>query len=258
MQLRSSFQVVRKHSWVWLLPAALSLLGLMISLTVGLLPAVKPGINFKSVVPNGMPTVDSILQVETSDLGVAISPSVLLITLFSLVLSAFLSGGWMSGVFSAIRGQSDVLSQEQFMERSRYFFGRLLGARVLTFVGTLVGVLTVGLLLGPLALLMLLVAMVFTFFWELAIVREDLSLGDGFTRGYQLLRANLGEVFSTALPIALGSALFSVPANLIAQSFIGYVALIPVWSFVGSAFAVSICGLYDHLVQATTPPELLG
>lgn len=256
MQRENGFEVVRRHSWAWLLPTALSLIGLMISLTVGLLPVVKPGIHLKLVVPNGMPTVDSILQLETSDLGVAVSPSVLLITLFSMALSAFLSGGWLSGVFAAIKGQADVLNQETFMERGRYFFGRLLGARVLTFIGTLVAVFGVGLLLGPLALLMLLVAMVFTFFWELAIVREDLSIGDGFSRGYQLMRANLGEVISTALPIALASALISAVANLMAQSFIGYVALIPIWSFIGGAFAVNICGLYDRLVEDSTPPEL--
>ena len=256
MELDRGFGVVRKYKWIWLLPTLLSLAGLLLGLLFSFVPIVKPGVHLKFTVPTGMPDVDSILKLEQTDIG-ALQPPLLLLTLISIIVNAFFSGGWLAMVFAALRGEE--AAQINFWGRSRYFFGRLFAARVLTVLVGIFGLLFLALLLGPLALLLLVLvplAIAYTFFWELAIVCENLSVGEGFTRGYQVMRANVGEVLQVALPIALFSAVASLIANLVAQHIYGYILLIPIWAFVGSVFSVAICALYQRLALSSPMPPI--
>ncbi len=251
MELGTAFAIVRRHKWVWLVPTALGLGWLMISLLLGAIPAVKEGVHFKFTVPNGMPSLDSILQMQQQPINEAMGGPVLLLTVIGMAIGAFLTGGWLAGVFSALRQQDT--DQAEFMENCQRFFGRLLAARLITFVVMVFGVLTLAMVLGPLVFVLMLVALIYTFFWELAIVREDLSVSEGFTRGHRLLTGRLGEVLGFLLPIGLLTGFLSVFANLLAQSFVGYVLMIPVWSFIGGGFSVAVAALYDRLVDPSPP-----
>lgn len=247
MEIQNSFTIIRKHKWLWLLPTVLSLVGLLFALLLGSFPTVKPGFHLKVTVPNGMPSLDSILQLEQMSTTTALTAPTILLALASLVVSTFFSGGWLAAVFAALRGQE--LTQEELWEQARYFFGRLLVSRLLTVFGTIFGILFLAMILGPIVVLLAVAIVIYIFFWELAIVCEDLSVGEGFTRGHQLLRANFWEVLGTLLPMALLCAMFSAIANFIAQTPLGYVLLIPIWSYLGGSLAVMVCGLYRELTQ---------
>lgn len=247
MEILNSFDITRKHKWLWLLPTVLSLAGLLVALLLGFFPTVKTGFHLKFYVPSGMPSLGSILQLEQLEISTAVTAPTLLFVIGSLVVNTFFSGGWLATVFAALRGQE--LTREELWEQSRYFFGRLLVSRLLTLFGTIFGLLFLAMILGPIVLLLAVAILFYTFFWELAIVCEDLSVGEGFTRGHQLLRANFGEVLGTLLPMAVLCAMFSAIANFIAQTPLGYVLLIPIWSYLGGSLSVMVCGLYKELTQ---------
>lgn len=218
---------------------------------------IKPGVHLKFTVPAGMPDVDSILAQEQLDTAIYVKPSLLIFIIINMLVNAYFSGGWLSLVFSAIKGEN--ADPSGLWERSRYFCGRLLMARILTLLLGIVMVFS-AFILGPLAVILPVALLILTFFWEQAIVCEDLLLGEGFTRGHEVLRANLGEVFMVALAIGLFSTLASLVANLIVQNMLGYLLVIPIWSFVGGVFSVAMCALYQRLAQpAVIPPtnELL-
>ena len=185
------------------------------------------------------------------DTATAITAPNILFALTSLVVGTFFSGGWLATVFAALRGQE--LTSKELLEQSRYFFGRLLAARLLTLLVSLIGLLILAIIFWPLIFVLVVAMLIYTFFWELAIVCEDLSAAEGFTRGHQLLWANLGEVLGALLPIAVLCAMISVIANFMAQTPLGYVLLIPIWSYLGGILAVIVCDFYRGLTQRSTP-----
>jgi len=257
MELDNGFRVLRKNRWIWLLPTVLSLVSLLLTPLFGFFPTVQRGIHIKFAVPTGMPDLDSILKLEQMNIGVPVRPQMLLFALISILVDTFFTGGWLAMVFAALRGTEP--DKTDLWEQSRYFFSRLLLTRILTLLVGIFGLVLLAIFLGPLAFILLILAFVglmYVFFWELAIVGEDLSVGEGFTRGYEVLRANLGEVLRVVLPIALYTAIISLVANLIAQHILGYVLLIPVWSYIGGGFSAAICALYERLTKLPTSPPI--
>lgn len=258
MELQNGFHVLRKNNLIWLLPTVLSLVGVLLSTSFGSFPTVQPGVHIKFTVPTGMPDLDSILKLEQTPIHVPARPQVLLYALINLLVYSFFTGGWLALVFAALRGEEP--DQTDLWERSRYFFGRLLVTNLLSVLAVVCGVLLLIPLLGPLALLVLLIlaviAIMYVFFWQLAIVGEDLSVGEALHRGYRVFRANVGEVLKVALPIMLFTALISLVANPIAQHIYGYILLIPVWSYIGGGFSAAICALYERLTRPPIDPQI--
>jgi hypothetical protein len=242
--------LVRANPWIWLLAAALSTFGLVVSLLLGAVPLVEGGFHVKFTVPTGIPDLSSILQGQGVALGGSANSIAFLIGLFGLLLNAFLSGGYLSGIFRLLHEESP--SRDEFWSDCQRFFGRMVMAEILTLVFViLVGMM--GLLLGPLVIVAVFFALAVTFFWRLAIVRDDLHLDEGISQGWQLFRANLSQVLGVALLVFLLTGLISVPVNLLAQSFLGYLADVFIWAFLGSAFSAGICSLYDRLADGDQP-----
>lgn len=243
------FNVVRRNPWVWLLPVGLSLFGLFFGLLSGSVPLAKPGFNVKFTIPTGIPDLSSVIQTEQGTLSVA--GFGLILTLLLMALSAYLTGGWLAGVFRHISG-GDV-SRDSFFAACSYFFGRVFAAQLITTGIFIFGVILFGVVLGPLAIVLALVLMAFTLFWSLAIVKDDLGLGNAFTRGYQTLFTFFGEALGVLAPILVASSLASIPLHLMAQSVVGYAVAVPIWAFVGGGLSAAVCALYVRLSGQTAP-----
>ena len=246
-ELTAATKVVRKHHWLWLLPVALSLFSLWLQLLVaGEQQLVPPGVQWKATIPTSIPTMSDILSSAQPDLATA-SPGKFLLMLPLMLIGTFLTGGYLAGGIRALHGEA--VDWPTYWADCRRFFARLL---LLDLLLLFVGILVLALIAAIHMLLFLIAvvaAFVYLFFWPIAIVREDLTIKEGFERGHTLLRANWSRVIPLLLIILLASGLASLPINWLAQSFHGYLVAMPIWSFIGSIFSVAVLCCYDQLVS---------
>lgn len=166
----------------------------------------------------------------------------ILLVLVLIVLAIFLGTigriGLIRGTYQADMGAERLNFGELFSESMPYFW-RVFGLSLLIFLiallvfiplalgGALFGVATAG--IGALCLLPL-ICLLIPVLWALsvvieqanvAIVIENLSIGDGFRKGWEVVRANVGPMILLALIIFIGSGVvgFIVAIPLIAAVF---------------------------------------
>ena len=239
--IEKAYKIVRDNFWLWLLPLAIVMLGFFWSLSMALWPLVKPGFHLKFVVPVGLPSMAQILQQQEVPL-IGGSGLVLLgglAGIISLGVSAFVSGGWLHSAFRLLNGEQVL--QEEFLAASAKFLLRLVGLRLLNILLVTVVVLPLGMIFPPFALFAILFAMALTFFWEIAIVKEDLGVIGGLQRGWEVFKANVSEVLSLALLTGFATAVLSIIINGLAQSMAGYPLAAVSWIFISSVFSVAVC-----------------
>jgi membrane-anchored glycerophosphoryl diester phosphodiesterase (GDPDase) len=165
-----------------------------------------------------------------------------LLVIVLVILSIFLGTigriGLIRGTYRAEAGAERLNFGEVFSESTPYFW-RVFGLSLLIFLiallvflplvlgGTLFSVVTAG--IGMLCLLPLICLLV-PLLWALsvvieqanvAIVLENLSIGDGFRRGWEVVRANVGPILILTLIIFIGSGVvgFIIAIPLIAAVF---------------------------------------
>lgn len=95
----------------------------------------------------------------------------------------------------------------------------------------------------------------YLFFWEIAVVYEDLELREGFKQGHTIMRTYLSEfiVLVTILLIVTGA--ISIPLNWLAQTQLGYLAAILIWSVVGSTLFLCVLYYYHDLFNRDIPTQ---
>ena len=164
---------------------------------------------------------------------------IVLLVIVLVILSIFLGTigriGLIRGTYRAEAGAERLNFGEVFSESTPYFW-RVFGLSLLIFLiallvfiplvlgGTLFSVVTAG--IGMLCLLPLICLLV-PLLWALsvvieqanvAIVLENLSIGDGFRKGWEIVRANVGPFLILTLIIFIGSGVvgFIIAIPLIA------------------------------------------
>jgi hypothetical protein len=188
------------------------------------------------------------LERTMNQLGLWISDNPWIVAVFVLlvlvlvILSIFLGTigriGLIRGTYGAEAGAERLNFGEVFSESTPYFW-RVFGLSLLIFLialvvfiplvlgGTLFSAFTAG--IGLLCLLPLICLLV-PLLWALsvvieqanvAIVLENLGIADGFRRGWDVVRANLGPIIVLALIIFIGSGVvgFIIAIPLIAAVF---------------------------------------
>jgi hypothetical protein len=131
--------------------------------------------------------------------------------------------GLIKGTYRAEQGQERLVFGELFSESTPYFW-RVFGLSLLIFLLFLLlflplvffGVITAG--VGFLCIIPLLCILV-PLSWavmvvieqaNVAIVLEDLRIGDGMRRGWEVVRANVGTIILMALILFIGSAVVGI------------------------------------------------
>jgi hypothetical protein len=160
---------------------------------------------------------------------------VILLVILSIFLGTIGRIGLIKGTSQAEAG-AERLNFGQLFSESMPYFWRVFGLSFLIFLlamlvfiplalgGTLFSVLTAG--IGAICLLPL-ICLIVPLLWVLsvvieqanvAIVLENLSIGDGFRRGWEVVRANLGPIIVMTLIIFIGSGIigFFIAIPLIA------------------------------------------
>jgi hypothetical protein len=142
---------------------------------------------------------------------------ILLILVF-VILAIFLGTigriGLIRGTYLAEQGRERLIFGELYSESRPYFwrvFGLslLIGLLVLILIIPLVlfGVLTAG--IGLICLLPLFCLLI-PLSWALTVVLENLGIGDGLRRGWEVVRANVGTMIVMALILFIGSAVVGI------------------------------------------------
>lgn len=96
-------------------------------------------------------------------------------------------------------------------------------------------------------------AVIHLFFWEIAIVYEDLGLQAGLIRGHMIMRSSLGEVARLLITILLTSGIVSLLLTWLAQYYLGYLLAILIWSIIGASLYVAVIHCYSELVKRDAP-----
>ena len=107
----------------------------------------------------------------------------------------------------------------------------------------------------PLVIVAIIFFVYLTYFWQLALVKDDLEILEALNKGKTVFKNNLSPVLGQIFTVAIISAIVGVPLNIMGQSVIGYGLAIIIWSFVGIGLSISIISLYDDLSNEK-PPEL--
>lgn len=147
---------------------------------------------------------------------------VLVITLLIVFLATVGRIGLIRGTYEADQGAARLQFGELFRESTPYFW-RIFGLQLLIVLAVIVMVVIITLLAIPLALtvvglfclipvicLLPLIAIALNLVIEqasIAIVIDDLGIGDGLQRGWQIVRDNLGAMILLALVLYLGVSL---------------------------------------------------
>ncbi|MFZ7103713.1 MAG: hypothetical protein ACOWWO_13810 [Peptococcaceae bacterium] len=240
------FKILRENLWLWLVAIGFNMMLYVLNLVCNNLPLVPPGIHLKFAMPNNIPEMSGILQ-QPQTQGININFSLL-----SLVIAPLLAGGFLAGIFKIIKGET--MTKEIFGQDCKYFFIRLLGVNILTFLFMLAALLP-AFLFPPLAIISLIFVMYYTYFWQLALVKEDLQIMEAFHRGHTIFKDNLSRVIGLLFPIAILSAFIGVPLNILAQEPLGYLLAIILWTFSGSILAIAVISLFADLQK---DPDLLA
>lgn len=244
--------LITHQRWIWLAAVAVMLVEFSLAAFFSSVALVQADFAIKFVVPAGIPDESDILELPQLPLGELDSPGLMLMLLY-MALRAFLTGGWYGGIFGLLRGETR--EPTSFWDDCRHYFGRCFIVGLLLLI---LGLVVVGLstMLGPLFVIVWLLTIPLTFFWMMALVREDLGVGTAFQRGWETALGSFGELVGFMLLVAACTALLSIPLNLLARFPLGYLAAIVIWGYAGSVFAVSACVFYQQLREKAegSPP----
>lgn len=204
--------------------------------------------------------VDSVPDEAWTSIGIGIAVALLLLALLVLVLSTIGNGGLIAGFGMADSNQPVTLGRA-FREGGKFFW-KLLAIQVIPvilslllivplFIGSAtVGVLTAGvglLCLAPLLCLIVPAGILVTIYIQLtqiALVNDDLSIGQAFSRAWELVRAQPGNILIMALVLGIGN--FIAGLALAAPFFL--MAIPFLISAVGSADAASVANFSTLLI----------
>jgi len=231
--LTRAWQIIWKHKILWIF-------GILASCSRGG-GSGNGGSGTRFNEPGTTPNMDQFEQWISSHIGVVVGISILVLILVVLFLFLGTIGriGLIRGTYQADQGANQLVFGELFSESMPYFW-RVFGLSfliglifLLLFIPfILFAVFTGGmglLCLVPLICLFIPIALVVNVVVEqanAAIVLEDLSIGDGFRRGWAVFRSNIGAVILMAIILIVLSAVvgFVVAIPLIAVVFPAAVA----------------------------------
>ncbi|KJS21341.1 MAG: hypothetical protein VR72_11395 [Clostridiaceae bacterium BRH_c20a] len=239
------FRILKENLWLGWVALAFNFFVFFIELITKSLPLVPPGFHLKFAMPNGIPEMSSILQ-QPQVQGININLSSI-----ALIISPFLVGGFLSAIYRLLENKKT--DKEIFIEDSKHFFLRLLSINVIIFLLMLASMLL--LVFPPLVIVAIIFFVYLTYFWQLALVKDDLEILEALNKGKTVFKNNLSPVLGQMFTVAIISAIVGVPLNIMGQSVIGYGLAIIIWSFVGIGLSISIISLYDDLSNEK-PPEL--
>lgn len=251
--IRRAYRIVIDNPWLWLVPFALAMYSFVWSLRMGLWPIVKPGLNFKFGVPVGLPIMSQVIQ-ERLGVGQTVGLAGGLTAVLSLAIDAYLSGGWLTAIFKLIAGET--VSFDDFVRGSSRNFLPLAALRLVNILVLTVLVLPLGMLFWPLAFAALIGILALTFFWQIAVVKENLGVLSGLWRGWAVLRSNFREVLPLAALTGILSSLISAIINQLAQTKFTYPIGVVAWMVIGSVFTVAVCALYTSLTDESSSQKL--
>jgi len=210
--------------------------------------------NIKFSIPSAIPSLTQVLAEPQQagggfivNLPFAYLGGVVAVLLFAffLIASAFLTGAFLGSVLSGLRGES--FSVDTFITYGKKFFGRFLLQLVVIFLVVLAFI-PIALILGPVALILLIGVFIVAFlliFWDYAIVVENTDVIDGAKRSWNLIKANLGKVFSFVFLIALFASIFSIIANYMvaASPILAFIAIL-IYGYLGTAVIFAMMSFY--------------
>jgi len=240
------FRILKENVWLGWVALALNFFVYFIEVITKSLPLVPSGFHLKFAMPNGIPEMSSILQ-QPQVQGVNINFSII-----ALIISPFILGGFLKAIYRLL--ENEETDKEVFIADSKYFFLRLLSVNVITFLLMMVAMLPF-LAFPPLIIFLIIFFVYLTYFWQLALVKDDLEILEAINKGKAVFKNNLSQVLGQMFTVAIISAIVGVPLNIMGQSVIGYGLAIIIWSFVGIGLSISIISLYNDL-NNEKPPEL--
>lgn len=250
-RIKACFDVVHKQRWLWLLPVVLSLGRLLLNmLLMGEWPLSGPGLQFRATIPASIPEIGDMISPQQARLA-SDSLGIFVLLLAVMLFKIFLSAGYLAGGMRALRGEP--VDMPTFWADCQHFFKRvLLIGLLLLFAGT-ISLVVLAAIHPIVALVAAFVAIIYLFFWEIAVVYEDLDLREGFTRGHTIMRAYLGEVTLLLIAILSTSGIVSPLLNWLAQYYLGYLIAILIWSSIGASLFVAVIRCYCELVDRGVP-----
>ncbi|WP_236860238.1 hypothetical protein [Candidatus Formimonas warabiya] len=217
------------------------------------------GFALKFTIPSAVPSLTQVLadppQSGTGSIAVNLPFSYLegaflLLFILFLLTGAFLKGGFLGCVLAGIKGYE--VSVDTFISCAKKFFSRFLLQVFIIFFLLLV-VTPLFLALRALTFLFLIGIMILFFyliFWDYIIVVENVRVIDAAKISWNLVRSNIGKVFSFILPIALITALIGIIANaLVATSLIFAVIAIITYGYFGTAVVFTMMSFYLEFTE---------
>lgn len=235
------FKILKENLWLWAIPLGIDFLGLALAILTNTLQLVPPGFHLKISVPNSLPSVANILKTSQTN-GIELGGGSALFIVF-IVLGPFLAGGFLNTIFKILK--NNTADKASFLADCKYYFLRLLGVSILTFLFFLAVTLPAMLIFPLLGIVAILFIMYLTYFWQMSLVYHDLEIMEAFSKGREFFKNNFSQILSLFIPIAIFAGIISIPLNTMAQDVLGYALAILIWSFVGSIFAIAVISLYN-------------
>ncbi|MFZ5943078.1 MAG: hypothetical protein ACOYVD_03135 [Bacillota bacterium] len=237
------FKVLQENLWLWFVALGLNLLVFFVGIITKTLKLVPPGIHLKLGMPNGIPEMSNILQQpQTHGINIDLSPAFIVF----ILVAPYLAGGFISSIFNILKGYE--ISKETFMSDCKYFYLRMLAVNILTLLLLLAAFLP-ALIFPPLIIVSIIFVMFYTYFWQLALIRDDLEIGEALYKGKSLFKDNLSNVLGLLIQIAVLSAIVSIPLNILGQNVMGYLFSILIWTYLGSIFVIAVISLFKDLEE---------
>lgn len=238
---------VRREHWLWLMSAALSLLNLFLNMLIlGAWPLIGSGLHFKIAFPTSIPTVSDVIANPQIQLTASSFGSFVLLAVLWL-FTIYMTGGYLAGGMRALRGE--IVDMSIFWADCQYFFQRMLLAGLFLILLTVVLFTLLAVIHPIVALIALIAVLLYLFFWQMAIVYEDMDLLAGLKRSHAIMKLYLSEVIALVITIGLASGITSLVLNWFAKYYTGYLLAVFIWSFVGAVLFIAVLHSYIELVK---------
>ncbi len=252
--VKAGFNVVRKQHWLWLLPVVFSL-GMLLVNMLFLEKWALPDLGFllRVTIRASIPEIDDVIP--RPNLGSTLdSFGVFVLALAISLLKSLLTAGYLAGGLRALRDEE--VDMPTFWADCQHFFLRLLLIGLLWLLVSNIASNVLELVHPLVSSMVGVVTVIYLFFWEIAIVYEDLGLLAGFMKGLAIMCRNLGEVIRLLITIFLTSGVMSLLLNRLAQYYLGYLLAILVWSFIGASLYIAVLHCYSELEKRGAPDAL--
>jgi len=205
--------------------------------------------------------VNSVPEETWTTIGIGIGLGLLLLALLLLVLSTIGNGGLIAGFRMADSNQTVTLGRA-FKEGGRHFW-KLLAIQVIPVILSLLllvplflGFATIGALTAGIGLLCLIplfclvvpagiLISIYIQITQIALVNDDLSIGEAFSKAWELVRAQPGNILIMALVLGIGN-------------FIAGLALAAPFFLMAIPFLISAVGSGDTASTANLSVLLIG